>query len=107
MLRFKVIRLTKEGFVQVKGPIKIVILVPFVLRIVYFIVYCRLCKVELRTEGRIRYWSLDFPNKIVTHLIWGNPYNVTWLGVNNMVQTIKRASKRKRYRISDGALCAG
>jgi len=66
MLRFKVIRLTKEGFVQVKGPIKIVILVPFVLRIVYFIVYRRLCKVELRTEGRIRYWSLDFQNKIVT-----------------------------------------
>ena len=46
--RFEVIRLHEEGFVRVEYPIKIIILVPFILGIIYFIVYRRLCKVELR-----------------------------------------------------------
>lgn len=74
MLRFKIIRLCKEGFVQVEGPIKIIVLVPFVLGIVYFVVYRRLCKVELRTESRLEIPKQD----CVTHLVRGDPHNVTW-----------------------------
>jgi hypothetical protein len=58
VLRFKVVRLCKEGLVQVEGPIKIIVLVPFVLGVVYFIVYRWLCKVELRPR-----LNSNFPNK--------------------------------------------
>ena len=41
MLRFKVIRLRKEGFVEVEGPVIFTVLVPFVLGVVYLVVHRR------------------------------------------------------------------
>jgi len=75
VLRFKVVRLRKEGFVHIEGPVIFAVFVPFVLRIVYLIVHRRSCKVELRGSSTV---SLDSPMRRVTHLIWGDPYNVTW-----------------------------
>ena len=75
VLRFKVIRLRKEGFVHIEGPVIFMVFVPFVLRIVYLIVHRRSCKVELRRNSAV---SPDSPMRGVTHLIWGDPYNVTW-----------------------------
>ena len=49
MSRLMIIRLREEGFGKAEEElIKVIILVPFVLEIVYFTVYRRLCKVELR-----------------------------------------------------------
>jgi hypothetical protein len=45
VLRFEVFRLREKGFVCIEATIKFIILVPFVLRIVYFIVRRRSCKV--------------------------------------------------------------
>ena len=78
MFRFKAIRLREEGFVRVEDPIKLIILVPFVPGIVYFTECCWLCKVELRRGFGCEYlMSLDFQTRRVTHLIRGDPYNVT------------------------------
>jgi hypothetical protein len=60
MLRFKVLRLRKEGFVHIEGPVIFMVFVPFVLRIVYLIVHRRSCKVELRGNSTV---SLDSPNE--------------------------------------------
>ena len=47
VLCFKVVLLRNSGFVHVESPVKSIILVPFVLRIVYFVVHRRSCKVKL------------------------------------------------------------
>ena len=41
VLRFKVIRLRKERFIHIEGPVIFAVFVPFVLRIVYLIVHRR------------------------------------------------------------------
>ncbi len=51
VLRLKVIRLRKGGFVHVEDPIKFISLVPFVFESVYFIIRRRSSKVELRKLG--------------------------------------------------------
>lgn len=51
MLRFKVARLHKEGFVHIEGTIKFVILVPLVLHVVDLVVHGRVGKVELTDEA--------------------------------------------------------
>jgi len=60
VLRFEVFPLREKGFVRIEGTIKIVVLVPFVLWTVYFIVHRRLCEVELRSNSAV---SPNFPNK--------------------------------------------
>jgi hypothetical protein len=60
VLRFKVVRLRKEGFIHIEGPVIFMVFVPFVLRIVYLAVRRRSCKVELRRNSTV---SLDSPNE--------------------------------------------
>ena len=50
VLRVVVFRLREKGFVCTEATIKFIILVPFVLRIVYFIEHRRFCKVKLRVN---------------------------------------------------------
>jgi hypothetical protein len=50
--RFTIVRLREERFVHVEGPVKFITLVPFVLRIVDFIVHRRSRKVELRRNAK-------------------------------------------------------
>ena len=45
MLGIEVFCLRKKGFVRVEGTIEIIILVPFVMKVVYFVVRRRSCKV--------------------------------------------------------------
>jgi hypothetical protein len=103
--RLEIIRLREKGFVQVEeGPIKIMILVPFILRVVYFIVYRRLCKVELRRRKSDRESQLCKTRR-VTHLIRGDPHNVTW-SVSTWPEQSEEGPKG-RHRISYEALRAG
>jgi hypothetical protein len=54
LLRYQVARLCKGGFVHVESPVIFIILVPFVLRIVYFVERRRFCKVELQGNSAVR-----------------------------------------------------
>ena len=62
MLRFDVIGLRKERLVHVKGPVILVILVPFVLPIVDFVVHRRPCEMQLPSKFGCEFKS-DFPNQ--------------------------------------------
>jgi len=61
VLRLKVVRLRKGGFIHVKSPVKPIILVPFVLKIVDFVIHRRSCEVELRGNSAV---SPNSPNKM-------------------------------------------
>ena len=76
VLRFEVFSLRQGRFVRVEGTIKTIMLVPFVLWIVYFIVYRRSCKVELRGNSAVDPNS-PVRHRDASHLIRGDPYNVT------------------------------
>ena len=51
--RFTVVRLCEERFVHIEGPVKFIIFVPFILRIVNLIVHCRSRKMELRRNAEV------------------------------------------------------
>jgi hypothetical protein len=54
VLRFKVIGLRKERLLHVEGTVKLVVLVPFVLRVVYLVVHCRLGKMKLKGNQEVK-----------------------------------------------------
>ena len=60
MPRFKVVRLRNGGLVHVETPVKSIILVPFVLGTVDFVIDRRSCKMELRGNLAV---SPDSSNK--------------------------------------------
>jgi hypothetical protein len=102
VLRFKIIRLRKEGFVQIEGPVIFIIFVPFVLRIVYLVVHRRSCKVELRGTSTV---SLDSESPNETRQSPHSERSVQCHLVN--VNIVTRRAPRGAYRISDGAPRAG
>ena len=100
VLRFKVIRLCKERFVDIEGPVIFTVFVPLVLRIVYLVVHRRSCKVELRRNSTV---SLDSPNETCDLPHSGRSVQCHLVSVNIATQRVPRG----RYRIFDGAPRAG
>ena len=91
MSRLMIIRLREEGFGKSEEElIKVIILVPFVLEIVYFTVDRRLCKVELRRWTFRNEPGLPIETRHSPHSERSAQYHL--VGVN-MAQIIKEHQK--------------
>ena len=102
MLRFSVIGLRKERLVHVKGPVILVILVPFVLPVVDFVVNRRSCKMELPSKFGCESESV-FPNKRALFTSFGAILIMSPGAKHDQCRTaIGRAPCGGPYRIFDG-----
>ena len=107
MLRFDVIGLRKERPVHVKGPVILVILVPFVLPVVNLVVHHRSCKMQLPSKFGCQSES-DFPSQRALFTSFGAILIMSPGAKHDQCRTaIGRAPCGGPYRIFDGGPHAG